>query len=338
MNQDSHIETETVEPSQDVRVEVPLEEGELFKFAGVHDRNLKVLRVCLHAKLVASEDSIAITGAESAVKEAHSIVDELINIMRRRGKVAPEDVETVLSLMSNQDQLESREIPSTFSIIDTPQKKIYLKSANQDMYYQASKHNDVIFAVGPAGTGKTYLAVAMAVQALTGHEVKRIVLVRPAVEAGENLGFLPGDLKDKVDPYFRPLYDALMEMMAAERVKRLIERNTIEIAPLAYMRGRTLSDSFVILDEAQNTTAEQMMMFLTRLGARSKALITGDTTQIDLARKEDSGLLEAPRVVKGIKGIEFIELTEKDAVRHELVRQIITAYDEYHNGGKSEEQ
>ncbi|HEX7343253.1 MAG TPA: PhoH family protein, partial [bacterium] len=188
-------------------------------------------------------------------------------------------------------------------------------------------------AIGPAGTGKTYLAVAMAVQALTLRQVRRVILVRPAVEAGENLGFLPGDLKEKVDPYFRPLYDALMEMIAPDRVKRMIERNTIEIAPLAYMRGRTLSDSFVILDEAQNTTGEQMMMFLTRLGARSKAMITGDRTQIDLPRKEDSGLLKISKILHDVPGIAFVELDEGDAVRHPLVRRIIHAYQEWRENG-----
>lgn len=313
------------------RVDIPLKDGELFSLAGVHDRNLKVLRVCLGAKLVASSESIAITGNPQEVALAKKVLEELLKLVRRRGSVVGSDVETVLRLMSSGDQLEAREIPSGLSTIITPEKQIHLRSPNQEKYYQAAKTNDVVFVIGPAGTGKTYLAVAMAVQALTHREVNRIVLVRPAVEAGENLGFLPGDLKEKVDPYFRPLYDALMEMIPLDRVKRFIERNTIEIAPLAYMRGRTLSDSFVILDEAQNTTAEQMMMFLTRLGARSKALITGDRTQIDLPKKEESGLLQAPRVLQNISGIAFVELTEEDAVRHELVRRIITAYQEYRN-------
>lgn len=317
--------------SAEERVELPLKNGELFTLAGVHDRNLKVLRVCLKAKLIANSDAIIIMGESEEVKEAQMVLEELLKISRRRGSVEAEDVETVLRLMSSGKALNEREIPSSFSAIETPQKRIYLRSPNQEKYYQASRNHDCVFCTGPAGTGKTYLAVAMAVQALSQHEVKRIVLVRPAVEAGENLGFLPGDLKEKVDPYFRPIYDALMEVMPADKVKRLIERNIIEIAPLAYMRGRTLSDSYVILDEAQNTTAEQMMMFLTRMGTRSKVVITGDCTQIDLPKKSDSGLLQAPKVLRNIPGIAFIELQEEDAVRHELVRSIIHAYDEFHN-------
>jgi len=307
-------------------LEIPLKEGELFSLAGIHDRNLKILRACLLAKIIANSEKIVIRGQPDEIAEAGNVIEELLKILRRRGSLDGEDVETVLRLMSRDERLQAREIPSTYSTIETPVKRINLRSPNQEKYYQASGSNDIVFAIGPAGTGKTYLAVAMAVQALTRHEVKSIILVRPAVEAGENLGFLPGDLKEKVDPYFRPLYDALMAMIPPDRVKRLIERNSIEIAPLAYMRGRTLSDSFVILDEAQNTTGDQMMMFLTRLGARSKAVVTGDRTQIDLPRKEDSGLLKATRILKGIPGIVFVELEEEDAVRHELVRRIIRAY------------
>jgi phosphate starvation-inducible PhoH-like protein len=316
------------------RVTVPLQEGELFTLAGVHDRNLKVLRACLPAKILAGSEAIVLAGSQEEVAEAQGVIEELLNIARSRGAVEGEDVETVLRIMSRGEQLEAREIPSGFSSIETTEKRIYLRSANQERYYQATIGNDLVFAIGPAGTGKTYLAVAMAVQAMNRREVKRIVLVRPAVEAGENLGFLPGDLKEKVDPYFRPLYDALMEMIAPERVKRMIERNIIEIAPLAYMRGRTLSDSFVILDEAQNTTQEQMMMFLTRLGSRSKAVITGDRTQIDLPHKEESGLLKVSKILKDIPGIAFVELYESDAVRHPLVRHIIKAYQEYRENEK----
>ncbi|RJP75399.1 MAG: PhoH family protein [Candidatus Zixiibacteriota bacterium] len=318
------------------RAQIPLKEGELFTLAGVHDRNLKVLRACLAAKIIANSEAIVLTGHPEEILEAQNVVEELLKIGRRRGVVEGEDVETVLRIMSRGEQLEAREIPSGYSNIETPEKRIYLRTPNQERYYQASLVNDMVFAIGPAGTGKTYLAVAMAVQALTRHQVKRLILVRPAVEAGENLGFLPGDLKEKVDPYFRPLYDALMEMVPTDRVKRMIERNVIEVAPLAYMRGRTLSDAFVILDEAQNTTREQMMMFLTRLGARSKTVITGDRTQIDLPRKEDSGLLAVPRILRNIPGIAFIELQEADAVRHPLVRQIIKAYQVWRENGTEE--
>jgi phosphate starvation-inducible PhoH-like protein len=329
----NQAEVETSDVASAERAEIPLKKDELFALAGVHDRNLKILRVCLKAKVIANSDKIIITGEPDEVAEGQKVITELLNLVRQRGSVDGEDVETVLRLMTGGESLEEGEIPSAFSAVDTPEKRIHLRSLNQEKYYQASRSNDIVFAIGPAGTGKTYLAVAMAVQALTRREVKRIILVRPAVEAGENLGFLPGDLKEKVDPYFRPLYDALMEMVPIERLKRLIERNTIEIAPLAYMRGRTLSDCFVILDEAQNTTADQMMMFLTRLGARSKALITGDRTQIDLPKPQDSGLLQAPKVLRDIPGIVFVELTEVDAVRHELVRRIIHAYQDYRSNG-----
>jgi phosphate starvation-inducible PhoH-like protein len=325
--------TDDAEATAQTRITIALNEGELFILAGIHDRNLKVMRACLSAKIVASSEAIALVGHAEEVAEAQNVIEELLKIARRRKTVESEDVETVLRLMSRGDQLDSREIPSSFSHLETPEKRIYLRSANQEAFYKAAQSNDLIFAIGPAGTGKTYLAVAMAIQALTQRQVRRVVLVRPAVEAGENLGFLPGDLKEKVDPYFRPLYDALMEMIAPERVKRMIERNTIEIAPLAYMRGRTLSDSFVILDEAQNTTGEQMMMFLTRLGARSKAVVTGDRTQIDLPRKEDSGLLKITKILRDIPGVAFIELEEADAVRHPLVRRIIHAYQEWRENG-----
>jgi phosphate starvation-inducible PhoH-like protein len=323
--------------ADDTRIEVPLKKDELYGFVGVHDRNLKVLRVCLRAKITASPEAVIITGKKDEAREAQKMVQELVKIVRQRGCATGEDVETVLRAFSRTDQLDAREIPSAFSTIQTPQKLIHIRSSNQEKYYKASRANDIVFAIGPAGTGKTYLAVAMAVQALTNHEVKKIILCRPAVEAGENLGFLPGDLKEKVDPYFRPLYDALMEMMPLDRLKRLIERHTVEVAPLAYMRGRTLADAYAILDEAQNTTTEQMMMFLTRLGARSKAVITGDVTQIDLPNKEDSGLLQAPRVLSEVEGIDFTTLNEQDAVRHELVRKIITAYNEYQNGAEKME-
>jgi phosphate starvation-inducible protein PhoH and related proteins len=318
-------------PSEDSdgRVEISLNPGELFTFAGINDRYLKVLRAFLPVKLLANNDAIVLSGTPIQVSQGLKVINELLNLMRKRGSLEKEDIETVLRIFNERSSSDSAETPSTFSSIETPEKRIYIRSANQEKYYQASKHNDIVFAIGPAGTGKTYVAVAMAVQALTNHEVKRIILVRPAVEAGENLGFLPGDLKEKVDPYFRPLYDALMEMITVDRLKRFIERNTIEVAPLAYMRGRTLADSFVILDEAQNTTADQMKMFLTRLGARSKAVITGDRTQIDLPRKDDSGLVLVAKILEGIPGIVFVDLTEKDSARHELVRRIITAYEDF---------
>jgi phosphate starvation-inducible PhoH-like protein len=211
-------------------------------------------------------------------------------------------------------------------------KQIAPRSLNQRRYLEAIEKLDMVFGIGPAGTGKTYLAVAMAVAALTNKEVNRIILARPAVEAGERLGFLPGSLQEKVDPYLRPLYDALYDMLDPDKVDRFLERNTIEIAPIAFMRGRTLNDAFVILDEAQNTTSEQMKMFLTRVGFNSKAVITGDITQIDLPPGKISGLVEARTVVSGVEGIEFIYFNEKDVVRHPLVQRIIRAYDEFGGG------
>ncbi|MFH1862246.1 MAG: PhoH family protein [bacterium] len=311
------------------RLEIPLKDGELFGLTGIHDRNLKLLRAAMPAKIIANHEAILILGSPEAISTTQEVVEELLKLLRLRGSVDATDVETVIRLSTLSLNAEERAAPSGFSSIQTPEKSIYIRSVNQEKYFEATQKDDIVIAVGPAGTGKTYLAVAMAVQALTSRQVKRLILVRPAVEAGENLGFLPGDLKEKVDPYFRPLYDALMEMLLPERVKRMIERGIIEIAPLAYMRGRTLADAFVILDEAQNTTGEQMLMFLTRLGTRSKALITGDLTQIDLPKKEDSGLLKARRVLKDVPGIAFIELEEGDAVRHELVRRIIRAYADF---------
>ncbi|MFY9177251.1 MAG: PhoH family protein, partial [Caldicoprobacterales bacterium] len=208
-------------------------------------------------------------------------------------------------------------------------KQIKAKTLGQAKYIKAMKQNDIVFGIGPAGTGKTYLSMAMAVNSFKNKQISRIILTRPAVEAGEKLGFLPGDLQNKVDPYLRPLYDALHDLMGLETYTRLIERGVIEVAPLAYMRGRTLDDAFIILDEAQNTTSEQMKMFLTRLGVGSKAVINGDITQIDLPSGEKSGLVEAVQVLNGIKGIEFVHLTHRDVVRHELVMSIIRAYDEY---------
>ncbi|MFC2170519.1 PhoH family protein [Calditrichota bacterium] len=213
---------------------------------------------------------------------------------------------------------------------------IKTRSRNQLEYILAARENELVFAVGPAGTGKTYLAVALAVNAFNSENVERIVLVRPAVEAGENLGFLPGDLREKVEPYFRPIYDALMEMIPPEKLKRFIDQNRIEIAPLAYMRGRTLSNAFVILDEAQNTTSDQLKMFLTRLGAGSRAIVTGDLTQIDIPEKQKSGLVEALTVLRGIKGIKFITLDYHDVVRHALVREIIQAYSRDSNNSGQE--
>ena len=269
-----------------------------------------------------------LSGESARVERGVPVVQHLIELARMRAPFDRNDVSRMT------DEFESSGGPprtgedGTRIIIPGSRKAIAPKTSGQAVYLDSIREQDVVIGIGPAGTGKTYLAVAAAVDALHRKRVRRIVLARPAVEAGENLGFLPGDLQEKVDPYLRPLYDALGDMMPPERAQRLLDDRTIEIAPLAYMRGRTLSDAFVILDEAQNATTAQMKMFLTRLGLNSKVVITGDKTQIDLPRKEDSGLLQVERILKGIEGIEFVYLDDRDVVRHRLVKDIIRAYAE----------
>jgi phosphate starvation-inducible PhoH-like protein len=252
-------------------------------------------------------------------------------------KLSPGDVKTASDLVAQDPAIDLREHFLKGSLTAAGKRRVAPKTINQRRYLDAIEAHDIVFGIGPAGTGKTYLAMAQAVSFLVAKKVSRIILARPAVEAGEKLGFLPGDLQEKVNPYLRPLYDALYDMLDVERVARYIERGTIEIAPIAFMRGRTLNDSFVILDEAQNTTSEQMKMFLTRLGFGSKAVITGDVTQIDLPAGRPSGLIEAMRVVGGIEGIAFIRFDDRDVVRHKLVQQIVKAYDAFSsaNGRKS---
>jgi phosphate starvation-inducible PhoH-like protein len=260
------------------------------------------------------------------------VVGQLASLMRDGYKLSNSDVKTASDLVAQDDTVDLRDhfLKGTF----TPggKRRVAPKSVTQRRYLDAIDQNDIVFGIGPAGTGKTYLAMAQAVAYLVSKKVTRIILARPAVEAGEKLGFLPGDLQEKVNPYLRPLYDALYDMLDVERVGRFIERGTIEIAPIAFMRGRTLNDSFVILDEAQNTTSEQMKMFLTRLGFGSKAVITGDITQIDLPAGRMSGLVEAMRIVNAIDGISFVYFDERDVVRHKLVQQIVKAYEAFSNG------
>lgn len=251
-------------------------------------------------------------------------------MLNRNGSLTQDDIETVARLTDwGKESTSRKDIESV--ILYTKKNAIKPRSEGQLAYYRSTQNNDIVFAIGPAGTGKTYLAVAVAVSKLKEKEVERIILCRPAVEAGESLGFLPGDLRDKVDPYLRPLYDALYEMVPLDKLKRQLESHVIEIAPLAYMRGRTLNNAFVILDEAQNTTPLQMKMFLTRLGANSKAIITGDITQIDLPAKATSGLVQITQILQNVEGIDFIFLTDKDVVRHKLVRKIINAYQDFNN-------
>jgi phosphate starvation-inducible PhoH-like protein len=294
---------------------------------GRGDENLRYLSELSGVTLTGRGGDFTVTGEPARIDEIERFFGQL-EVLRRSGQALHSaDVRYAASVFFHEG---TDDLSTIFreSILVAPNKKhISPRTSNQRRYLEAVRRHDIVFGVGPAGTGKTYLAVAMAVGALLKKEVTRIILTRPAVEAGERLGFLPGDLLEKVHPYLRPLYDALYEMIDADRVAKMVERGTIEIAPLAFMRGRTLNDSFIIMDEAQNTTSEQMMMFLTRLGFDSKAVITGDVTQIDLPSGRQSGLVEAQRVLADIEGIEFVTFTEKDVVRHELVKKIILAYE-----------
>jgi phosphate starvation-inducible PhoH-like protein len=272
-------------------------------------------------------NEITLTGPPADMTLLERVIDELVAVVRTGQGLTAESVERTVAMLRDHTHDRPADV-LTANILSNRGRTIRPKTLNQKRYVDAIDRNTITFAIGPAGTGKTYLAVATAVDALARKRVRRIILARPAVEAGENLGFLPGDLQDKVDPYLRPLYDALEDMMPRDRVQKAIESRTIEIAPLAYMRGRTLGDAFVILDEAQNATGMQMKMFLTRLGVNSRAVITGDKTQIDLPNREDSGLLQVERILPGIEGIGFCYLADSDVVRHRLVRDIIRAYAE----------
>jgi phosphate starvation-inducible PhoH-like protein len=301
--------------------------------AGVNDRNMQEVSRIFGLRVVLRGDHMILSGELSAVERAVPVIQHMIELSRLR---APFDTNDIARFADGVDALGPEGIvdPRGEIRIALPgsRRVIVAKSEGQREYVAAIAQNDIVIGIGPAGTGKTYLGVACAVDALYKKRVRRIVLARPAVEAGENLGFLPGDMQEKVDPYLRPLYDALEDMMPPDRVRRALEDSSIEIAPLAYMRGRTLSDAFVILDEAQNSTRAQMKMFLTRLGLNSRVVITGDKTQIDLPRPEDSGLLEVESILGGITGIALVYLDEKDVIRHRLVKDIIKAYAKDRNG------
>lgn len=290
---------------------------------GVNDTTLLELQKQLGVRVTYRSDVLAFTGTAEQVEQAKQVVQGIIDLARMGEPVTIDDVSR---LMSEGPADAGTTPPDGRILLPGLRRAITARTQGQRDYVQAIALNDIVVGIGPAGTGKTYLAVAKAVEALARKRVRRIILARPAVEAGESLGFLPGDLQAKVDPYLRPLYDALEDMMPHDRVQRALETRTIEIAPLAYMRGRTLADAFIILDEAQNATVAQMKMFLTRLGVNSKTVVTGDKTQIDLPRREDSGLLQIERVLQGIDGIGFCYLQESDVVRHRLVREIIRAY------------
>ena len=301
---------------------------------GSLDESLKSLESVLNVKLKTSGHDVVVEGNADAVARAERVFEQLAGLLRDGYRFARGDVKTAAQLLADAPDAALQEFFRPSPGRTAGRKQVTPKSVTQRRYLDAIDRFDVVFGVGPAGTGKTYLAMAQAVAYLLSKRVTRIILARPAVEAGEKLGFLPGDLQEKVNPYLRPLYDALYDMLDAERVERLLERGVIEVAPIAFMRGRTLNDSFVILDEAQNTTSEQMKMFLTRLGFGSKAVVTGDITQIDLPPGRISGLVEALKVVDGIEGIAAIYFDERDVVRHQLVQQIVKAYESYSNRSK----
>jgi len=303
---------------------------------GVHDQNIKYLESLLDVRIDARGQDVSIDGDPNDVETVQRILEDFSELFKEGKHFTDKELREAFAQIAEDRAFSLRDYFTKARFNPAGKKQVAPKSVNQRKYIQAIQDKDVVFGIGVAGTGKTYLAVAMAVQALMQKQVNRIVLARPAVEAGEKLGFLPGDLQDKVDPYLRPLYDALFDLIDYERVTRLLEKRVIEVAPLAFMRGRTLSDAFIILDEAQNTTSEQMKMFLTRIGFGSKAVITGDVTQVDLPTGKRSGLIEAERILSKLEGIEFVYFTDKDVVRHKLVQMIIRAYEE--QGKKSQIQ
>lgn len=302
--------------------------GNISNLFGSCDQNVRILEDELKVSVVAREGDIKVLGSEDAVDAAMKVLNILIDKIREGEAITEHTVSYIIEL-TRDGQEDKTEGLSDVIITSARGKAIRCKTIGQRKYIDAISNNDIVFGIGPAGTGKTYLAMAAAVKAFKNREVNKIVLTRPAVEAGEKLGFLPGDLQEKVDPYLRPIYDALHDIMGADTYLKNFERGLIEVAPLAYMRGRTLNDSYIILDEAQNTTPEQMKMFLTRLGFGSKVIITGDITQIDLPRGKYSGLKEAMKILEQVKGIEFVYFSEKDVVRHKLVQDIIKAYEKY---------
>ncbi|MEF2901785.1 MAG: PhoH family protein [Terrisporobacter sp.] len=313
-------------------------ERELF---GDFDENIKLIESTLSIDVILREGNIVLMGEEKNVDLALKLMNELHDTVSNGKSLDKQSITYSLSLLLEGSEMRIKELEDVI-VLTKKGKPVQPKTLGQKKYVDLIKSNDITFGIGPAGTGKTYLAVAMAVRAFKNDEVSRIILTRPAVEAGESLGFLPGDMRDKVDPYLRPLYDALFDMLGPDRFNKYLERGNIEVAPLAFMRGRTLDNAFIILDEAQNTTPEQMKMFLTRLGFGSKAVVTGDITQTDLPNNKKSGLLQATKILKNVSGIGSMELTEKDVVRHELVQRIIRAYEKFekkedHNLNKKQE-
>ena len=303
---------------------------------GTRDENLRLMEDSLNVRIDLKSDAVHVEGHPDSITQVQQIFADYEHLRRSGVNLHNGELHGMLKLVVADDQITLRSLAETGKQRSAGIKRmVQPRSINQRRYVEAIEQNDMVFGIGPAGTGKTYLAVAMAASALLAKKISRIILVRPAVEAGERLGFLPGSLQEKIDPYLRPLYDALYDLLDQERVDKMLERNVIEVAPLAFMRGRTLNDAFIIMDEAQNTTSEQMKMFLTRLGNNAKAVITGDVTQIDLPNPKKSGLIEAMNILNGVDGIKFVEFESGDVVRHHLVQRIIVAYD---NFGKAQQE
>ncbi len=311
-----------------IEKKVVIDNVDMLSFLGMNDVNLKVLEDRFNATITARGDNFILKGVAEEVELIEKILNEMVYVLNTSGKLTANDVETILNLTAEGKEIIEAEEYDTI-VLYTKKDVIKARTTGQINYLMLARKNDICFAIGPAGTGKTYLAVAVAVSALKKGIVKKLVLARPAVEAGESLGFLPGDFREKIDPYLRPLYDALDDMIPSEKLKNYIEKRVIEIVPLAYMRGRTLNNAYVILDEAQNSTTMQMKMFLTRLGANSRAIITGDITQIDLPPKQISGLVQAKEILANVEGVAFAYFDRSDVVRHKLVKDIIDAYEKF---------
>ena len=308
---------------------IPIPDDGIETFLGAYDENLKGLEKLFDVEIRTDGHELLVTGDASSVAKVEHVVRQVADVIREGYQLSKADVRRAAQLVDQDATVDLREFFGRSPVRPSSKRQVKPKSVNQRRYLDAIERQDIVFGVGPAGTGKTYLAMAEAVSFLTSNRVSRIILARPAVEAGEKLGFLPGDLQEKVNPYLRPLYDALYDMLDGERVNRLLERGVIEIAPIAFMRGRTLNDAFVILDEAQNTTTKQMKMFLTRLGFGSKAVVTGDITQIDLPTGRPSGLVEAISIVRSIDGVSVVRFDDRDVVRHPLVQAIVKAYESF---------
>ncbi len=305
------------------------DQEEALTLMGRLDENLNLIESAFRISLIPRGEYLLLQGQPQEIKMVTFLMEQLKELLAKGNTLTPSEISYAINMVKQNQGDKMEEVFSELVYVTTRGKKIKPKTLGQKKYVNSMKNNDIVFGIGPAGTGKTYLAMAMAIASLKNKEVQRLVLTRPAVEAGEHLGFLPGDFQEKIDPYLRPLYDALYDLLGVETFQKYMEKGIIEVAPLAYMRGRTLDDSFIILDEAQNSTSEQMKMFLTRLGFGAKAVITGDITQIDLPKGKFSGLAQIPKIIKNISGIEIVYFTAKDVVRHPLVQQIIKAYERY---------